>query len=516
MNDSARVTNETPEVNLTGKQLGDYRILRRLGQGGMAVVYLAEQTSLRRRVAWKVLRNNLAHDDSYLLRFKNEAQAAASLVHANIVQIHEVGCVEGVNYIAQEYVQGLNLAQYLLRKGPVDVKTGVNILRQVATALHKSGEQNIIHRDIKPENIMLSSTGEVKVADFGLARVAQDDEVNLTQVGVTMGTPLYMSPEQVEGGGIDPRSDIYSLGVTCYHMFAGRPPFEGDNALAVAVQHLQKAPPRLEMLRPDLPEALCRIVHKMLAKAPKDRFQRAADLLRELRTLHIEGQSHDPHEDWGEWSTAELLALSDARLEATQQLDAIMKSSAAPGGRKSALYVTAVVLLAAFLFGAAGAWWRRPPDLLYVDAQDSSQVAHYETAREQYINTLFLSEDELRPAHWEAVWKRFDPQDSMNLMWARLAKQQLALMYLKSDELDSALPLFRELADLEEEEKKFRAIGLAGQLLVQSRRGNQDEVRRLAIKLVPLRDQIENSRWLAAQVDPYLDEIRQAVGNDEA
>jgi len=268
-----------PEPDFSGRKLGDYQLLRRLGRGGMAEVYLAEQLSLRRQVALKVLKSSLAGDDAYIRRFQHEAQAAAKLVHANIVQIYEVGCLEGTYYISQEYVPGQNLKQLLGRlKGGVDAVQAVNVIRQVASALHKAAEQKIIHRDVKPENIMLSPLGEVKVADFGLARVVRDGEaLNLTQVGITMGTPLYMSPEQVEGRAVDSRSDIYSFGVTCYHMLAGHPPFDGDTALAVAVQHLKNEPKRLEVLRPDLPEGLCRIVHKMLAKKPEDRYGTAAE-----------------------------------------------------------------------------------------------------------------------------------------------------------------------------------------------------------------------------------------------
>src|SRR5262245_20997804 len=162
-------------------------------------------------------------------------------------------------------------------------------MRQVTAALCKSAERGIVHRDIKPENIMLARSGEVKVADFGLARTGTGtDENKLTQIGVTMGTPLYMSPEQVEGRTLDPRSDIYSLGVTCHQMRAGEPPFRGDTALSVALQHVRTQPERLETRRSDLPPALCRIVHKMLAKDPKDRYQSPKDLLHELRSIQIE------------------------------------------------------------------------------------------------------------------------------------------------------------------------------------------------------------------------------------
>ena len=195
--------------DLTGRTVADYRVLRRLGRGGMADVYLAQQVSLKRNVALKVLKPELARDSSYIQRFQREAQSAALLVQANIVQIYEVGEHEGLHYIAQEYVIGRNLREYIARNGAVKPVLAINVLRQSALALSKADQHNVIHRDIKPENIMLTPAGEVKVTDFGLARINNEEaDNNLTQIGITMGTPLYMSPEQVEGQKIDIRSDI--------------------------------------------------------------------------------------------------------------------------------------------------------------------------------------------------------------------------------------------------------------------------------------------------------------------
>src|SRR6059058_2422293 len=278
---------ERSEPDMSGRQIGDYQLLRRLGRGGMAEVYLAEQLSLRRQVALKVLKKNLAGDDAYIRRFQHEAQAAAKLVHANIVQIYEVGCIDGTYFISQEYVPGQNLKQLLSKLGHgVDAVQAVNIIRQVAAGLHKAAEQKIIHRDIKPENIMITPGGEVKVADFGLARVSRDGEaLNLTQVGITMGTPLYMSPEQVEGRSVDHRSDLYSFGVTCYHMLSGEPPYRGKSAFEVALQHVKGEPTPLGVIRPDLPAELCAVVHKMMAREPANRYQTCRELLKDLALL---------------------------------------------------------------------------------------------------------------------------------------------------------------------------------------------------------------------------------------
>lgn len=275
------------EPDLTGQTLGDFRVLRRLGQGGMGQVYLAEQVSLKRHVALKTLKPELAANEVSLSRFKQEAHSVARVTHANIVQIYAISETSGLHYMALEYVEGKNLRENLEKKGTPDVLMGLRIMTQIAAALQRASELGIVHRDIKPDNILLTRKGEVKVADFGLSRCFGDQQgVHLTQSNVTMGTPLYMSPEQVEGKRtIDHRSDIYSFGVTCYHMFAGQPPFRGTSPFEVAVQHVQKEPGPLAEIRPDLPVDLCTIIHKMMAKQPEARYQTAREILRDVGRL---------------------------------------------------------------------------------------------------------------------------------------------------------------------------------------------------------------------------------------
>ncbi|MCH8048120.1 MAG: serine/threonine protein kinase [Planctomycetes bacterium] len=395
------------EVDYSGKQLGDFRILRRLGRGAMAQVYLAEQESLGRQVALKILKRDLASDETYVQRFHHEARAAASLTHANIVQIFEVGCIEGVHYIAQEYVQGQNLAQVLARNGPPDVKLAVTIMRQAASALHKSAEHGIIHRDIKPENIMLTTDGLVKVADFGLARITRDEAApNLTQIGVTMGTPLYMSPEQVEGKLLDPRSDIYSLGVTFFQLLTGQTPFQGETALSVAVKHLNESPQRLESLRSDLPDGLCRIVHQMLEKNPDDRYQSARQLILDLRALQIPGGGVDDGkwtDDLDQWTTHEMQALVGQRAAATQQLDVLMKSATAQQASRPGLLLVAGCIAAALLTGAAIAVSLREPPLLAGADPAALAVAKRESVDRQ----IFYAEMQGTEAGWIAVEEYF-------------------------------------------------------------------------------------------------------------
>ena len=267
--------------DLSGTRLGGYRLLRRLGSGAMADVYLAEQASLSRAVAVKVLRPETAARPNAVLRFSQEARAAAGLVHGNIVQIHEVDCIDGHHFLAAEYVAGPTLRTWLQERGPLDARQALAVLAQVGSALERAAEQGVVHRDIKPENLLVTPAGEVKVADFGLARVLSTvaEGPELTQDGTALGTPLYMSPEQAEGRAVDTRSDLYSLGATLYHLLAGRPPFGGSTSVAVALAHLKEMPGALELHRDDLPPSLTTIVHRLLAKSPTERYQSPGDLL---------------------------------------------------------------------------------------------------------------------------------------------------------------------------------------------------------------------------------------------
>ncbi|MFM7057911.1 MAG: protein kinase domain-containing protein [Planctomycetota bacterium] len=281
--------------DLTDKRLGEFHLLRRLGSGGMAEVFLAEQTTLQRYVAVKVMKPSLmAHSGQDMLaRFRQEAMMAAGLNHPNIVQVYTIGQEGDLHYIAQEYVQGQDLATLLRERTKLDLTSAFHVMKQVAAALKASGRAGIVHRDIKPENILVNKKGEIKVADFGLAQLGESSERATT---VTMGTPLYMSPEQVQGRELDPRSDIYSFGITCYQLLSGETPFHGATARQIALQHIQNPPPRLEDKNPDLPKIVCRLVHRMMAKRTSLRYQSAEEVLEDIRTLsaaHKQGRSLD-------------------------------------------------------------------------------------------------------------------------------------------------------------------------------------------------------------------------------
>ncbi|MCX7403517.1 MAG: serine/threonine-protein kinase [Planctomycetia bacterium] len=284
--------------DLSGRQLGGYRILRRLGSGAMADVYLAEQQSLGRQVAVKVLRPETLKHKTAVDRFAQEARAAAALVHGNIVQIHEVACIDGIHFLAEEYVAGPSLKMWLQKRGACDALQALSVLTQVGLALGKSAQQGIVHRDIKPENLLVTQAGEVKVADFGLACVlSETDGLDLTQEGMTIGTPLYMSPEQAEGRPVDARSDLYSLGATVYHLLSGRPPFTGTTSLAVAMSHVKDSLVSIAKRRPELPAGVAGIVDRLLAKDPADRFASPTALLQAVEAIeHVmaPGSRHLP------------------------------------------------------------------------------------------------------------------------------------------------------------------------------------------------------------------------------
>ena len=467
--------------DLTGRELGDYRILRRLGAGGMAEVYLAEQQSLSRQVALKVLQPTLARDGSYITRFQHEARAAAALVHANIVQIYEVGQSGGIHFIAQEYVRGKNLGEVLQRQAALNPRLVLDVLRQVAAALCKAAEVGIVHRDLKPENILLSHSGEVKVADFGLARMESVDAKTLTQVGVAMGTPLYMSPEQIEGRPVDARSDIYSLGITCYHLLAGAPPHSGETALAVALQHLNTPPRPLENVRSDLPSALARTIHRMIAKRPEQRYQSAGELLADLRTLAAQAAA----EGWGEgpeeWSLAEWIATTDSRSRAAAELNQLMQQSAQLDRPHRLRFSAPIAIIAAALFVGVllGIFFRPRP---YLAGPPATRVERRDSAWAQLFHANMAPSE---PA-WKAVTEYFPNEDPYiyDLANAGLVRYHLLL----SQERDYAIAL-RPLIELTESTdaaspgSPLRAFAYAGLCIVNQRLGRIEKAREARAQL---------------------------------
>ncbi len=261
-----------------------YRVERSVGRGGMAEVFLAHDLLLDRPVALKVLFPEYANDPNFVERFRREAQSAAGLTHPNIVAVYDWGKVNNTYFIAMEFVQGRTLASILKEKLRLTARQACDVAVDVASALGFAHENGVVHRDIKPGNILIGSTGQVKVADFGIARaLGSAVEEGLTQTGSVMGTATYLSPEQAQGSQPDPRSDIYSLGVMMYEMVAGRAPFIGDNAVGVAYQQVHGVPPALSEFVSDIPREFEAIVAKCMAKSAERRYVNAGALRDDLR-----------------------------------------------------------------------------------------------------------------------------------------------------------------------------------------------------------------------------------------
>ncbi len=269
---------EEPDA-LLDQKIGNYQIFRRLGKGGMGIVYQARQLTLDRFVAIKFLSSHLAENEEYVQRFLREAQAAARLSHPHIISVFDAGSQDGVYYFVMEYVEGQNIAT-LLKGGKVYGEVeAVGLIRQAADALAYAHREGIVHRDIKPENLMLGGEGRIKVGDLGLAKWTSQGDGSLTASGVVLGTPFYISPEQVrDSKNADHRMDIYSLGATLFHMVTGQLPYQGQSAVEIMSKHLTESTPSARALRSDLSEGFCEVLLKMMAKDAKDRFQSMSEV----------------------------------------------------------------------------------------------------------------------------------------------------------------------------------------------------------------------------------------------
>jgi beta-lactam-binding protein with PASTA domain/predicted Ser/Thr protein kinase len=261
---------------------GRYRIIRKLGAGGMANVYLAEDQELGRSVAIKILDDRHAADDSFIERFRREAKNAAGLSHPNIVSIYDRGEAEGTYYIAMEYLSGRSLKELIVGRGPTPIRIAIDYTRQVLAALGFAHRHGIVHRDIKPHNVVVDADGRLKVTDFGIARSGASQ---MTEVGSIIGTAQYLSPEQARGSPVDQRSDVYSVGIVLYEMLTGKVPFTGDTPLEIAMKHLSEVPVPPSEIRSDVPDDLDLVVLRALAKDPEDRYQTAGDMDADLARI---------------------------------------------------------------------------------------------------------------------------------------------------------------------------------------------------------------------------------------
>lgn len=483
---SSSNSNSSSTLLPPGTIIGAYCIERLIASGGMADVYYAIHQQLHRPAAIKILRPSLATDEVHLQRFLQEARATASLVHPNIVQVYDVGQDGEHRYIAQEFIPGSNLRQYLT--GPAVDSVGhpqlseqaianppggaqaarqlsicetLSVLLQVLAALKKSAASGIVHRDIKPENIMLTQDGDVKVADFGLARLLQTDDPHLTRAGTTLGTPMYMSPEQIQEGHVDIRSDLYSLGVTLYHMLSGRPPFTGETPLALAMQHVQAPVPDIRQFRSDVPAMLCDLLLRLLAKNPQDRPHDPGQALDYLRT----GRHGELKDDWPDQTVPFPGVAGLARSgpsQATLALQAKLAGLSSQAVQSSwrrwlPMLATTVFLIACF---GAGAMLAFSTPLRLFESQEEFywDVAKQADAEAQYRWAL-LTNDGSQLTKWEAVGHFFPKQEKpINRMYVGLASLQLARAYFERKDSENALQVLQATLNDDQMSRIVRAL----------------------------------------------------------
>ena len=270
---------------------GRYEIIKLIGEGGMANVYLAFDPILKRNVAVKILRGDLSNDEKFVKRFKREAISASSLAHPNIVEIYDVGEENGNYFIVMEYVDGVTLKTLIKKRGKMILAEALDITKQVASGLECAHASYIIHRDIKPQNIMVLDDGLVKITDFGIA-VASNSE-SLTQTNSVMGSVHYLPPEQANGTGSTIRSDIYSLGIMMFEMLTGKVPFKGETAVEIAIKQLKEPLPSLSMYRDDIPQSVENIILKACAKNPENRYANVTEMLYDLDHCLDQDHLHD-------------------------------------------------------------------------------------------------------------------------------------------------------------------------------------------------------------------------------
>jgi serine/threonine-protein kinase len=500
---AAREQDEEPYRDLTGTTLGDFQVNRLLGRGGMGEVYLAIQLSLNRSVALKVLHPHFLSKPAYLSRFEAEATAVAKLNHPNIVHVYTLGHVDQIRFIAMEYVEGTNLREYIIKKGALELPLALSVMRQAGQAIGVAGEVGLIHRDIKPENLLITRKGRVKVADFGLCRDMGSDRFHVTQPGITMGTPLYMSPEQAQGRALDHRSDLYSLGVTFYHMLTGAPPFRAESAIALAMKHVNDPPVSPRVHRPEIPIELERLVLKLMAKNPADRFQSAAEMLAELAKIRSTLQT-TPNGIVGAETAAALargddFAVTPAFDSAPQAATLSRLPAVSPStlGRwltsPFALALTAGIFL---LVGAALGWSSRPPGLPAGDELANRKlpgvgieprwkaIPKQASAEEQYrFAQLRAAGDDLA-----AAWLAVPGYHGRSAEWVSPSYVQVARLFYRRRDIDrlsvlgaqlaawpGAKTTDKELAEIVEAAVKMLGKDLDGVIEAMSRVSSRDD-----------------------------------------
>ncbi len=278
---------------MKGQKINDrYQIIKSIGEGGMANVYLAYDTILDRNVAVKVLRGDLANDEKFVRRFQREALSASSLSHPNIVEVYDVGEDNGSYYIVMEYIEGKHLKELIKKRGKLTLSEVIDIMSQICEGLAVAHDSYIIHRDIKPQNIMILDSGLVKITDFGIAMALNSTQ--LTQTNSVMGSVHYLPPEQASGKGSTMQSDIYSMGILMYELLTGELPFRGDNAVEIALKQLKEPLPNIKDKIPNIPNSIVNILKRATAKNPKNRYADAREMLEDIKTAMGDSRANEP------------------------------------------------------------------------------------------------------------------------------------------------------------------------------------------------------------------------------
>ncbi|HEX6702063.1 MAG TPA: Stk1 family PASTA domain-containing Ser/Thr kinase [Gaiellaceae bacterium] len=363
---------------------GRYKIVRKLGTGGMANVYLAEDQELGRRVAIKILNDRHAADEQFVERFRREAKNAAGLSHPNIVSIYDRGEAEGTYYISMEYLDGRSLKELILARGPAPISVAIDYARQILAALKVAHRQGLVHRDIKPHNVLVDGEGRLKVTDFGIARAGPSQ---MTEEGSIIGTAQYLSPEQAQGAPVTPASDLYSVGIVLYELLTGAVPFAGETPVELAMKHLSKTPDAPSHLRPEIPRDLDFVVMRALAKSPEERYASAdemdADLARVARGVSVSPET----EEAATAIIARPITLPTSQLP-TQPRPPVRPPPPSyydydePGGRRRSVWPWLLALALVALAGLVG-WYAYTQIQHQLNASKPVAVGSYLNLREQ-------------------------------------------------------------------------------------------------------------------------------------
>jgi serine/threonine protein kinase len=374
-------------MNKTNRKLsaGDwisnrFSIVRPIGQGGMAYVYLAIDQTTNQQVAIKVMKDDLSNDQEFIKRFDTEAKAASSLDHPNIIKVLGYGQDGDLRYIVQEYVEGMTLKDLIREYGALDYQVAVPLAIQIGLALEHAHHRGVVHRDIKPQNILITRDRIAKVTDFGIARASNANTITLTS-GVAYGSVHYFSPEQARGSLVGEQSDIYSLGILMYEMLTGKMPFDGETSVSVAIKHLQELPPVPSQLVPSIPAGLDQIVMKCIQKSTEKRYVDARELVDELDTFLIEpdgiygvisGQA-----EWEGNTTAIGLQSHESNFGKLREVEKAISERRRLRTRDTAIMVAIIIISVAILITIFSLSWQKVSSSLTTKTSAEYQIANY-------------------------------------------------------------------------------------------------------------------------------------------